>query len=258
MSGAQHIEHRPFGNIAVIQRIGTDLRFALDRASYGNILALTQEVGHYLSSVLDLLDTPDIKKSFDANTKWDVIEIVSNRHLGGARELSQRTKMAESGRRVLQYIADNEFKTGVNPVNFQLETQAVGSHAEAWIAAYRLTPKKGLSALTGLRCSRIQPASGASIAANGLASDIDSYCSRIGCRRCIHSAIGGGSPDPDAAIGAPNASATPIGPPHTIVCRIAFDCAHRMIATMLGAEQIATLHIGFAPVAIDHATTGAP
>ena len=185
----------------------TDLRFALDRESYGNILALTQEVGHYLSSVLDLLDTPDIKKSFDANTKWDVIEIVSNRHLGGARELSQRTKMAESGRRVLQYIADNEFKTGVNPVNFQLETQAVGSHAEAWIAAYRLTPKKGLSALTGLRCSRIQPASGASIAANGLASDINSYCSRIGCRRCIHSAIGGGSPDPDAAIGAPNASA---------------------------------------------------
>ena len=78
-----------------------------------------------------------------------MIEIVSNRHLGGARELSQRTKMAESGRRVLQNIADNEFKTGVNPVNFQLETQAVGSHAEAWIAAYRLTPKKGLSALTG-------------------------------------------------------------------------------------------------------------
>ena len=82
LSGAQHIEHRPFGNIAVMQRIGTDLRFALDRASYGNILALTQEVGHYLSSVLDLLDTPDIKKSFDANTKWDVIEIVFNRHLG--------------------------------------------------------------------------------------------------------------------------------------------------------------------------------
>ena len=139
--GAQHIEHRPFGNIAVIQRIGTDLRFALDRASYGNILALTQEVGHYLSSVLDLLDTPDIKKSFDANTKWDVIEIVSNRYLGGQRELSQRTKMAESGRRVLQYIADNEFRTGIDPVNFQVETQAVGSHAEAWIAAYRLTPE---------------------------------------------------------------------------------------------------------------------
>jgi hypothetical protein len=49
--------------------------------------------------------------------------------------------MAESGRRVLQYVADNEFRTGIDPVNFQVESQAVGSHAEAWIAAYRLTPE---------------------------------------------------------------------------------------------------------------------
>jgi hypothetical protein len=87
--GSQYIEHRPFGNIATVQRLGTDLRFALDRSVYGNILALTNEVGHYLSSLLDLFDTPDIKKSFDANTKWDVIEAVSNRHLGGTRELAK-------------------------------------------------------------------------------------------------------------------------------------------------------------------------
>ena len=112
--GSGTIDDRPFASLATIQRVGTDLRFQLDRASYGNILALTQEVGQYVQQILELLDAPDIKKSFDANTKWDVIETVSNRHLGGAAELSQRTKMAEAGRRVLQYIADNEFRTDID------------------------------------------------------------------------------------------------------------------------------------------------
>jgi hypothetical protein len=137
--GSQLIEQRPFGSVATVQRLGLDLRFALDRSSYGNILALTQETGHYLKTMLTLLDAPDIKKSFDANTKWDVIEIVSNRYLGGMAELSQRAKMAESGRRVLQWVADSAFKTAIDPVSFQSEARPFGNHAEAWIAAYRMT-----------------------------------------------------------------------------------------------------------------------
>ncbi|MEN8762098.1 MAG: hypothetical protein ABF290_06650 [Thiogranum sp.] len=139
--GSENIDERPFGNIASIQRLGVDLRYALDRSSYGNILALTTEVGHYLGTVLDLLDTPDIKKSFDANTKWDVVEMISNRHLGGAAELSQRAKMAESGRRILQWVADTDFSTSVDPLTFRSEARPFGSHAEAWIAAYRMTPE---------------------------------------------------------------------------------------------------------------------
>ena len=105
------LEQRPYGTIATVQRLGTDLRYALDRASYGNIVALTQETGLYLKQLLELFETPDIKKSFDANNKWDVIEQVLNRYLGGARELSQRAKMAESGRRVLLWVAGNDFDT---------------------------------------------------------------------------------------------------------------------------------------------------
>ncbi len=137
--GSEDIEDRPFGNLATIQRLGVDLRCALDRASYGNILALTHEVGHYLRTLLDLFDQPDIKKSFDANTKWDVIEMVSNRHLGGRAELSQRAKMAESGRRILQWIADQDFDTTADPLVFRSEARPFGAHAEAWIAAYRMT-----------------------------------------------------------------------------------------------------------------------
>jgi len=139
--GGQLIEQRPFGSIGTIQRIGLDLRYALDRATYGNVFALTMEVGHYLKTVLEVLDTADIKKAFDANTKWDVVEIVSNRYLGGIAEPSQRAKMAESGRRILQFIADNDFKTALDPVLFQSEVRPMGNHAEAWLAAYRMTPE---------------------------------------------------------------------------------------------------------------------
>jgi hypothetical protein len=139
--GGQLIEQRPFGSVATVQRVGLDLRYALDRASYGNILALTHEVGHYLKTTLQLLDSPDIKKAFDANTKWDVIEIVSNRYLGGMSELSQRAKMAESGRRILLWIADTDFKTATDPVLFQSEARPFGPHADTWIAAYQMVPE---------------------------------------------------------------------------------------------------------------------
>ena len=119
--GGQLIEQRPFGSIGTVQRIGLDLRYALDRATYGNIYALSVETGHYLKQVLALLDAPDIKKAFDANTKWNVVEVISERYLGGMAEISQRAKMAESGRRMLQFVADQDFKTAVDPLLFQSE-----------------------------------------------------------------------------------------------------------------------------------------
>ncbi len=137
--GSQMLDQRPFGTLATVQRLAIDLRYALDRSSYGNILALTQETGLYLKQLLELFDTPDVKKSFDANNKWDVIEQVLNRYMGGARELSQRAKMAESGRRVLLYVAGGDFETGDDPQRFNVEAQPAGAHAEAWIAAYRMT-----------------------------------------------------------------------------------------------------------------------
>lgn len=147
--GGQLIEQRPFGSIGTVQRLGLDLRYALDRSTYGNIFALTMETGHYLKQLLNLLDTPDIKKAFDANTKWDVIEVVSNRYLGGIAEPSQRAKMAESGRRILQYVADNDFRTALDPILFQSELRPMGPHSEAWIAAYRMTPEgRGFAGVT--------------------------------------------------------------------------------------------------------------
>jgi len=147
--GSTEINDRPFAALSEVQRIGTDLRYQLDRATYGNILALTRETGQYLQQVFDLLDAPDIRRSFDANTKWDVIEAVATRHLGGASEMSQRAKMGESGRRVLTYVADNDFRTGIDPATFEADARSIGRYAEAWLAAFRTTPEGRRSAHTG-------------------------------------------------------------------------------------------------------------
>jgi hypothetical protein len=138
--GSQNIEQRPFGSQASIERLGTDLRWQLDRATYGNVVSLTLETTSFLNTVLEALETPDIKKAFDANTKWDVIEIVSTRHLGGTGQISQRAKMAEAGRQLLMYVADNPFKTNDFHL-FQSEIQPFGKVAESWIAAYRMVPE---------------------------------------------------------------------------------------------------------------------
>ncbi|WP_373510178.1 hypothetical protein [Thiocapsa sp.] len=47
--------------------------------------------------------------------------------------------MAESGRRILQWIADQDFETTADPLVFRSEARPFGAHAEAWIAAYRMT-----------------------------------------------------------------------------------------------------------------------
>ena len=162
--GSQQIGHRAFGSAATVQRLGIDLRYALNRATYGSIYAVSVETGHYLKQVLQLLDAPDIKKAFDANTKWNVVEAVSQRYLGGMAEISQRTKMAESGRRVLLFVADHDFKTRTDPSLFESDMGQIGQQAEAWLAAYRMTregrgfvssaPSAGLDGILGVRTAR--------------------------------------------------------------------------------------------------------
>lgn len=137
--GGHLIDQRPFGSQATIQRLGSDLRWQLDRATYGNIVSLTMETSQYLKTVLDMLETPDIMKAFDANNKWDVIEAVSQRYLGGAAELAQRSKMADAGRKLLVFIADEPFHERDFNL-FQAQVQPLGPVAEEWIAAYRMTP----------------------------------------------------------------------------------------------------------------------
>jgi hypothetical protein len=153
--GSQLIDQRPFGSQATIQRLGQDLRWQLDRSTYGFIVPLTIETGNYLKTVMDMLDTPDIKKAWDANTKWDVIEMVSLRHLGGIGNITQRVTLAETGRKLLQYVANDPFKEQDFNL-FQAQVQPLGTVAEEWIAAYRMVPEgRGFQGVTPVLRSTI-------------------------------------------------------------------------------------------------------
>ncbi|SIT00218.1 hypothetical protein SAMN05421759_10989 [Roseivivax lentus] len=137
--GGPALDSRPYGAIATVQRIAIDLRYALDRSSYGNIVSLTHESGMYLSEALGILDSPDIKRAYDATNRWQALEGILKRNRGSISDLSQRAKMAEAGRRILQWVAGSTFDSDVDADSFRVQARTAGSHAEAWIAAYRLT-----------------------------------------------------------------------------------------------------------------------
>jgi hypothetical protein len=148
--GSASIDQRPFGSQATIQRLGIDMRWQLDRCTYGNVVALTVETSNYLKTILDTLETPDVMKAFDANTKWDVIEFVSQRYLGGIGQLTQRAKMADAGRVLLKFLADNPMRERDFNL-FMSQVGPLGPVAEEWIAAYRMTPE-------GIRFPGVTPA----------------------------------------------------------------------------------------------------
>ncbi|MEM9970028.1 MAG: hypothetical protein AAF762_02860 [Pseudomonadota bacterium] len=137
--GGAALNNRPYGAIATVQRLATDLRYALDRSSYGNIVSLTHESGLYLKEVLGILDAPDIKRAYDATNRWQALEGILKRNSANTADLSQRAKMAEAGRRILQWISGTSFDSDVDPDSFRVQARTAGAHAEAWIAAYRLT-----------------------------------------------------------------------------------------------------------------------
>ncbi|MCV6598669.1 MAG: hypothetical protein OIF40_16510 [Mangrovicoccus sp.] len=137
--GGPAIDNRPFGSIAAVQRLAIDMRYALDRASYGNIVSLTRESGLYLKEVLGILDAPDIKRAYDAPNRWQALEGILKRHNGHIVDLSQRAKMAEAGRQILLWVSGTNFDSAVDPDSFRVQARTAGAHAEAWIAAYRLT-----------------------------------------------------------------------------------------------------------------------
>ena len=137
--GGPALDSRPYGAIATVQRIAIDLRYALDRASYGNIVSLTHESGVYLNEALAILNAPDIKRAYDATNRWQALEGILKRHRGAIGDLSQRAKMAEAGRRILQWVAGTTFDSDVDADSFRVQARTAGAHAEAWIAAYRLT-----------------------------------------------------------------------------------------------------------------------
>ena len=124
-----------FGSIAMVRRSGLDLRNNLKHASYGHVNVLRIEVLQLLDEAFRILESPDIKKLFGADTAWDVIEEIMRQYLNRPQiNASQRSRMAETGREVLRWLAQPHI---LNSTRAEFETLLldIAHEAEEWLTS---------------------------------------------------------------------------------------------------------------------------
>ncbi len=94
-----------FGAIAIVRRAGLDLRNNLKFMSFGHLNVMRVEVMQLLDEAFRILNAPDIKRLFGADTAWDVVEEVLVRHFNERLVTSPRQRMGVTGRDILRWLA---------------------------------------------------------------------------------------------------------------------------------------------------------
>jgi hypothetical protein len=124
-----------YGSIAVVRRAGLDLRNNLKHASYGHINVLRVEVLQLLNEAFRILGTDDIRKLFGADNAWDVIDEVMRRYLNQPHlNASQRSRMAEAGRKVIFWLAQPHI-LNASRAEFEALLDDIGDDAEEWLTS---------------------------------------------------------------------------------------------------------------------------
>ncbi len=124
-----------FGSISVVRRAGLDLRNNLKDASYGHINVLRVEMLQLLDEAFRILSADDIKKLFGADNAWDVIEEVMRRHLGQSQvNVSQRNRMAATGREVLRWLAQSHILNATR-AEFEALLVQMADDTEEWMTS---------------------------------------------------------------------------------------------------------------------------
>lgn len=124
-----------FGSIAVVRRSGLDLRNNLKHASYGHVNILRIEVLQLLDEAFRILGTQDVRHLFGADNAWDVLEEIMRQYFNQPQiTASQRNRMAEAGRDVLQWLAKPYILTS-SRVNFETFLGEIGVSAEEWVTS---------------------------------------------------------------------------------------------------------------------------
>src|SRR5215213_144128 len=124
-----------FGSIAVVRRSGLDLRNNLKNASYGHVNILRIEVLQLLDEAFRIMGTDDIKNLFGADNAWDVMEEVMRRYFGQPQiTASQRNRMAEAGRDILEWLAQ-PYILNTTRAEFEAFLLEIGDRAEEWVTS---------------------------------------------------------------------------------------------------------------------------
>jgi hypothetical protein len=124
-----------FGSIAVVQRAGLDVRNNVKNSSYGFINVLRIETSQALAEAFRILDAPDIKAQFGSENPWETIELVMWQYFHRTVYASTMSQMAESGRAILQWLAE-PYVLRSDRLVFEAELSKISTHAETWLSAH--------------------------------------------------------------------------------------------------------------------------
>ena len=133
------------GSIAIVRRSALDLRNNLKNSSYGYINVLRIETSQALAEAFRVLEAPDVKAQFGAETAWDVIELVLWQYFHEAVSASTMNRMAVSGREIIRWLAQ-PYVLRTNRTDFETLLMPIAEDAEEWISSEE-----------GLRLSRPTP-----------------------------------------------------------------------------------------------------
>lgn len=123
-----------FGSIATVRRAGLDLRNNLKFVSYGHINVLTKEVMGLLDDAFRILQSPDVRNLFGADTAWDVVEEILTRYFGEHVSTSPRQRMAVAGRDILRWLGQATIRTN-SRTQFENSLIEIGDAAEEWLTS---------------------------------------------------------------------------------------------------------------------------
>lgn len=123
-----------FGSVASARRAGLDFRANLKQAAYGDVNVLATELLQLLRQAFEILGAPDVMRQFGTQTAWDTLEEVLIRHLNEQPQASQRSRLAETGRELIRWLAQ-PFILATSRAEFEGHAEIISEAAEEWITS---------------------------------------------------------------------------------------------------------------------------
>jgi hypothetical protein len=123
-----------FGSIATVRRAGLDLRNNLKFSSYGHLNVLRVEVLQVLDEAFRILGADDVRRLFGADGPWDVVEEILTRYYNEPISTSPRQRMAVSGQKILQWLAQ-PFILRSSRTQFETLLVDIAEYSEEWLTS---------------------------------------------------------------------------------------------------------------------------
>ena len=104
-----------------------------------------------LDEAFRILDSPDIKRLFGADTAWDVVEEVLVRHFNERLQTSPRQRMGVTGREILRWLAQPHILQ-TQRAQFEALLLEIAEPAEEWLTSAQ---SLGVAQRTGDPCAAV-------------------------------------------------------------------------------------------------------